>query len=116
MALAARGGGLLRGHSTYTRDEPGTLITVLELQRDRAEISTQTLTALTPREREVALLVVDGCSDRQVAERLHLSHHTVSQSPVYYSTTQTPPDKLSDTYRCALTVGPFPWQASAARM
>ena len=79
VALADGGGGLLRGHSTYTRDQPGTLITVLELQRDRAEISTQTLTALTPREREVALLVVDGRSDRQVAERLHLSHHTVSQ-------------------------------------
>jgi DNA-binding CsgD family transcriptional regulator len=79
VALADGGGGLLRGHSTYTRDQPGALITVLELQRDRVEISTQTLTALTPREREVALLVVDGRSDRQIAERLHLSHHTVSQ-------------------------------------
>jgi DNA-binding CsgD family transcriptional regulator/GAF domain-containing protein len=79
VALADGSGGLLRGHSTYTRDQPGALITVLELQRDRVEISTQTLTALTPREREVALLVVDGRSDRQIAERLHLSHHTVSQ-------------------------------------
>ena len=34
---------------------------------------------LTPREREVALLVVDGHSDREIAQRLHLSHHTVSQ-------------------------------------
>ena len=55
------------------------MITVLELQRDQAEISADTLTALTPRERGVALLVVDGCSDRQIAQRLYLSPHTVSQ-------------------------------------
>ena len=71
--------GLLHGHSSYTRTEARTLITMLELQRDKAEISPQTLTALTPREREVALLVVDGLSDRQIADRLYLSHHTVSQ-------------------------------------
>jgi DNA-binding CsgD family transcriptional regulator len=52
---------------------------VLELQRDGAEISAETLMALTPREREVALLVVDGRSDRDIAERLYLSRHTVSQ-------------------------------------
>jgi len=61
------------------RAEGSALITVLELQRDRSEISAETLTALTPREREVALFVVDGLSDREIAERLCLSHHTVSQ-------------------------------------
>src|SRR5918994_627718 len=35
--------------------------------------------AHTPREREVALFVVDGRSDREIAERLSLSHHMVSQ-------------------------------------
>jgi RNA polymerase sigma factor (sigma-70 family) len=79
VELVDGGSGLLLGHSSHTRDELGSLITVLELQRDQAEISTQTLTALTPREREVALLVVDGRSDREIAQRLHLSHHTVSQ-------------------------------------
>ncbi len=73
------GTGLLHGHSSYTRAEGGALITVLELQRDRSEISTGTLMALTPRERDVALFVVDGRSDREIAERLSLSHHTVSQ-------------------------------------
>ncbi|HMG32019.1 MAG TPA: LuxR C-terminal-related transcriptional regulator [Jiangellaceae bacterium] len=73
------GTGLLHGHSSYTRAEGGALITVLELQRDRFEISTGTLMALTPRERDVALFVVDGRSDREIAERLSLSHHTVSQ-------------------------------------
>ena len=71
--------GLLHGHSTYVHAKGSTLITVLELQRDRSEISAETLMALTPREREVAQLVVDGFSDRQIAERLWLSHHTVSQ-------------------------------------
>jgi DNA-binding NarL/FixJ family response regulator len=49
------------------------------LQRDQAEISADALTALTAREREVALLVVDGCSDRQIAQRPYLSPLTISQ-------------------------------------
>jgi RNA polymerase sigma factor (sigma-70 family) len=79
VELVDGGTGLLHGHSSHTRAEVNSLITVLELQRDQAEISAETLTALTPREREVALLVVDGRSDREIAERLCLSHHTVSQ-------------------------------------
>jgi RNA polymerase sigma factor (sigma-70 family) len=79
VGLADGGTALLFGHSSYARDQVNSLITVLELQRDQAEISAETLTALTPREREVALLVVDGRSDREIAERLCLSHHTVSQ-------------------------------------
>jgi DNA-binding CsgD family transcriptional regulator len=35
--------------------------------------------ALTAREREVAALVVDGLGDREIAQRLYLSRHTVSQ-------------------------------------
>jgi DNA-binding CsgD family transcriptional regulator len=71
--------GLLRGRSTYTRGRDRALITVLELQRDRSEISAETLMALTPRERDVARFVVDGLSDREIAERLYLSRYTVSQ-------------------------------------
>jgi DNA-binding CsgD family transcriptional regulator len=79
VELADGDTGLLHGRSSYVRAEPGTLITTLELQRDQAEISAAALTALTPREREIALLVVDGLSDRLIADRLYLSHHTVSQ-------------------------------------
>jgi len=79
VELVAGGSGLLHGHSSRARADGGALITVLELQRDRSEISRETLTALTPREREVALCVIDGLSDREIAERLRLSHHTVSQ-------------------------------------
>jgi DNA-binding CsgD family transcriptional regulator len=71
--------GLLRGRTSHTRAGDGTLITVLELQRDRSEISAETLMALTPRERDVARHVVDGLSDREIGERLFLSPYTVSQ-------------------------------------
>jgi DNA-binding CsgD family transcriptional regulator len=73
------GTGLLYGQSAYTHAGGGALITVLELQRDESEISPETLMALTPREREVALLVVEGHSDREIADRLFLSPYTVSQ-------------------------------------
>ena len=77
--LVSGGTGFLVGHSTPVGAEGESLVTVLELQRAGAEISERTLIALTPREREVALRVVDGLSDREIAERLVLSPHTVSQ-------------------------------------
>jgi DNA-binding CsgD family transcriptional regulator len=52
---------------------------VLELEPERPAMPAVPLLALTPREREVAALVVDGLTDREIAGRLHLSHHTVSQ-------------------------------------
>jgi DNA-binding CsgD family transcriptional regulator/GAF domain-containing protein len=79
VELVAGGTGILRGHSSPARGDGDTLITVLELQRDGCEISERTLVALTPREREVALRVVDGLSAREIAERLWLSPHTVRQ-------------------------------------
>jgi DNA-binding NarL/FixJ family response regulator len=33
---------------------------------------------LSPREQEILRLVADGCRDREIAERLFLSHHTVA--------------------------------------
>jgi len=55
------------------------LVTVLELQPDHPSIRRVALAGLTPREAEVAALVVEGLADREIAERLVLSHHTVSQ-------------------------------------
>jgi DNA-binding NarL/FixJ family response regulator len=79
VELVAGGAGLLHGHSSRTRTEGGALITVLDLQSDKSEISSETLMALTSREREVARFAVEGLSDREIADRLSLSHHTVSQ-------------------------------------
>jgi DNA-binding NarL/FixJ family response regulator len=44
-----------------------------------ARVSPGALAALTTREAEVAALVVDGLADREIAETLLLSRHTVSQ-------------------------------------
>ena len=79
VELVGGGAGFLLGHSTPVGADADALVTVLELQREGTEISEATLVALTPREREVALRVVDGLSDREIAERLYLSPHTVSQ-------------------------------------
>jgi DNA-binding CsgD family transcriptional regulator/GAF domain-containing protein len=73
------GRGRLHGYSTRIPREGGALVTVLELDRESPAGSGGPLLALTPREREVAALVVDGLADREIAERLHLSRHTVSQ-------------------------------------
>jgi DNA-binding CsgD family transcriptional regulator len=73
------GQGRLRGYSSRLPREGGALVTVLELDREHPEAFAGPLVALTRREREVAALVVEGLADRQIAERLYLSHHTVSQ-------------------------------------
>jgi DNA-binding CsgD family transcriptional regulator len=70
--------GVLHAHSTPMPHGRG-LVTVLEVQPEHASIRQRALVGLTPREAEVAALVVEGLGDREIAERLILSHHTVSQ-------------------------------------
>jgi DNA-binding CsgD family transcriptional regulator len=72
VELAGGGCAFLHSHSSGA-------VTVLELEHGDGEICERTLVALTPREREVALRVVDGLSDREIAERLSLSPYTVRQ-------------------------------------
>jgi DNA-binding NarL/FixJ family response regulator len=55
------------------------LTAVLEVQRARPEIAPAPLASLTQREAEVAVLIAEGLADREIAQRLYLSHHTVSQ-------------------------------------
>jgi DNA-binding CsgD family transcriptional regulator len=69
----------LRAHSRELTRHGGTVVTALELVGGRTEPATDVLTVLTDREREVAELVGTGLTDRQIAQRLHLSRHTVSQ-------------------------------------
>ncbi len=66
----------------YAHSQPawdGELVTVLELKRDHPRLDHGLLTALTPRESEVAMLVIDGLSDREIAEVLCLSRYTIHQ-------------------------------------
>jgi DNA-binding CsgD family transcriptional regulator/GAF domain-containing protein len=68
---------LLHAHSQQVRN--GGLVTVLELQREHPSLDRRALSTLTPRESEIAVLVADGLSDREIAERLYLSRFTVHQ-------------------------------------
>jgi DNA-binding CsgD family transcriptional regulator/GAF domain-containing protein len=70
---------MLHAASTPLARDPGALVTVLSLQRERPGIAPSALAVLTPREAEVATLVVEGLADREIATALCLSHHTVSQ-------------------------------------
>jgi DNA-binding CsgD family transcriptional regulator len=79
VELATGERALIHGHLSPVHDEHGPLVAVLELERERPGLSPALLAVLTPREQEVAALVVDGLADREIAGRLHLSHHTVSQ-------------------------------------
>jgi DNA-binding CsgD family transcriptional regulator len=79
VELLGRGRGRLHGYSSRLPREGGPLVTVLELDPDQPRKLAGPLLALTPREREVAALVVDGLADREIAQRLCLSRHTVSQ-------------------------------------
>jgi DNA-binding CsgD family transcriptional regulator len=79
VELLGGGRGRLRGYSSRMPGEGGALVTVLELEAERPGRFAGALVALTAREREVAALVVDGLGDREIAQRLYLSRHTVSQ-------------------------------------
>jgi DNA-binding CsgD family transcriptional regulator len=78
VELSSGDRGRLHGYSSRLPRGGGSLVTVLELDNEPGTPGGP-LVALTPREREVAALVVDGLADREIAERLYLSHHTVSQ-------------------------------------
>lgn len=79
VELATGEVAVLHADSSPMPHESAGLVTVLELQREQAGISSGAVATLTPREAQVAALVVDGLADREIAEKLHLSHHTVSQ-------------------------------------
>jgi DNA-binding CsgD family transcriptional regulator/GAF domain-containing protein len=79
VELASGGSGVLHGHSSPVPTSRGGLVTVLELDKAQPWPDPRLLSGLTPREREVAALVVDGLTDREIAQQLYLSFHTVAQ-------------------------------------
>src|SRR6266480_2227118 len=75
VELATGAGGTLHAHAERTAD--GALVTVLELRGEQPGLAARFLRSLTPRESEVAGLVVEGLTDREIAQQLMLSHFTV---------------------------------------
>jgi DNA-binding CsgD family transcriptional regulator len=73
------GEGTVRAHSRASETHPGALVTILECDGAEPPLVGPRWAALTPREREVAALLVRGLTDRDMADELHLSRHTVKQ-------------------------------------
>jgi DNA-binding NarL/FixJ family response regulator len=64
-------------HAQCDRLADGGLVAVIELQHAGAHLAQRTLKALTPREADVAVLAADGLTDREIAQQLTVSRHTV---------------------------------------
>jgi DNA-binding NarL/FixJ family response regulator len=70
--------GVLRGETQLPAAAVGPVLRLLLEERDEHHLSRRyPLATLTPREREVLLHLAEGIGRREVAERMHLSAHTV---------------------------------------
>jgi DNA-binding CsgD family transcriptional regulator/GAF domain-containing protein len=79
VELSGGGAGELYAHLERVGGPAGGLVAVLELRGAHDRVPPHRLAGLTPRERDVATLVIDGMTDREIAVHLSLSRHTVGQ-------------------------------------
>jgi DNA-binding NarL/FixJ family response regulator len=69
--------GVMEGETWLPPAELGTVLRLLQQDREQQDETELLLAALTPREREVLSCLADGAGRREVAERLQLSANTV---------------------------------------
>jgi DNA-binding NarL/FixJ family response regulator len=69
--------GVARGETWLPPTQAGAVLRLLMAQRDQQLDSNRLLATLTPREREVLSCLAEGAGRREVAQRLHVSAHTV---------------------------------------
>lgn len=69
--------GVVRGETRLPPRELGVVLHLLIEDQDHRRDSDDLLAALTPREREILLLLVEGVGRKEVANRLQLSANTV---------------------------------------
>jgi DNA-binding CsgD family transcriptional regulator/GAF domain-containing protein len=79
VELVGGGTGELYAQLEHFGAQGSVLVAALELRSDHERVPTHRLAGLTPRERDVATLVIDGLTDGEIAARLSLSRHTVGQ-------------------------------------
>ncbi len=70
-------GGLARGEAPLSRELTGSLLREFSREAGGRAAPATPGPALTPREREVMALVVEGLSYKEIGATLHLSEHTV---------------------------------------
>jgi DNA-binding NarL/FixJ family response regulator len=69
--------GVARGETWLPPAQTGAVLRLLLAERERQMDSDRMLASLTPREREVLSHLAEGAGRRDVAERMHVSAHTV---------------------------------------
>jgi DNA-binding NarL/FixJ family response regulator len=69
--------GVARGETWLPRAQTGLVLGLLMFEQERQAAADQLLASLTQREREVLTWLADGAGRLEVAQRLHVSPHTV---------------------------------------